>query len=101
MAILVPAPRKECSDQSRSNIEMKYYAKISFLNSGLKRIHAEIWKTSFIDESNYDEKICEKYFFRFGSSKRWSEKNITKLFLKENFPCIFIKDVDLIKKELV
>jgi hypothetical protein len=79
---------------------MRYYAKISFLNSGFRRIHAEIWETSHIDETNYDIRILNKKFFKFSSAKKWSEKSLLKSTLSENFSHVFIKDIDLIKREL-
>ena len=79
---------------------MKYYAKISFLNAGFRRAHAEIWETSFIDESNYDKRIKDKRFFKFSSAKRWSEKEIIKNLINENISYVFIKDEDLIKEKL-
>jgi hypothetical protein len=76
---------------------MKYYAKISGPYHGSIRVYAEIWETEPIGESSIDNKIMSKGFWTQYGAKKWCEKKIMKLVMKNKLQHFFIKDEDVIR----
>jgi hypothetical protein len=79
---------------------MKYYAKITGPNKSNKKIFVEIWETEVVDEITYDKRVKEKSFWTIFFAKNWIEKTIIKLTIKNKMKYFFIKDDDIIRKEL-
>ena len=79
---------------------MQYYIKMTGPHRGSKKIFVEVWKAEDIDGVTYDEKIYQKRFFRISSAKRWSESKIMRLMMKNEMKYFFIKDEDIIRKDL-
>jgi hypothetical protein len=79
---------------------MEYYAKMTGPHKGGKKIFVEIWKTENIDGITYDEKACERSFFTMTFAKNWAQTKMMKLIMKNEMKYFFIKDEDVIRKEL-
>jgi len=79
---------------------VQYYVKMTGPSRGSKKIFVEIWKTECVDEVTYDEKISKKSFFRMSSAKKWAESRIMKLIMKNEMKYFFIKDEDIIRRDL-
>jgi hypothetical protein len=79
---------------------MNHYAKITGPHKSSKKIFVEIWETEVIDGITYDKKIMEKSFWTITFAKNWVEKNLIKLTTKNKTKHFFIKDEDVIRKEL-
>jgi hypothetical protein len=80
---------------------MQYYVKMTGPHRGSKKIFVEIWKTENVDGVTYDEKISQKRFFRMSSAKKWAESKIMRLIMKNEMKYFFIKDEDIIRKDLL
>ena len=75
---------------------MEYYAKLVFIDKGIFRINASIWKTD--PDSRVESVIYSKKFISCYRAKVWSEKKIMKLvFLKEENA--FIREKDIIRRK--
>jgi hypothetical protein len=79
---------------------MNHYAKITGPHKGNKKIFVEIWETEVIDEITYDTKIMEKSFWTISFAKNWVEKTLIKLTTKNQLKHFFIKDEDVIRKDM-
>jgi hypothetical protein len=79
---------------------MEYYAKMTGPHKGGAKIFVEIWKTENIDGVTYDEKIAEKSFFTMTFAKNWAETKIMKTMMRNEMKYFFIKDEDIIRKDL-
>jgi len=80
---------------------MRYYAKITGPHKGGKKIFVEIWETEFVDGVTYDNKIKEKSFWTIFFAKSWIERSMIKLITKNQMKHFFIKDEDIIRKDLI
>ena len=79
---------------------MKYYVKMTGPQRGGRKIFVEIWKTETIDDVTYDEKIKEKSFFTMTFAKNWAHTQVMKMIMKNEMKYFFIKDEDIIRKDL-
>ena len=79
---------------------MKYYAKLVAAQSKRKKILVEIWKTTPLGGSSYDEIQDYKSFWTLGGAQSWTIKKLLRYNLQENIPHFFITDEMLFRKEL-
>jgi hypothetical protein len=79
---------------------MSYYAKLVPPCSKRKKIYVEIWKSTPIGDSEYDELVSHKLFWTFGRAQKWSNKELLRYNMKDKMKYVFIKDEDILRKEL-
>ena len=79
---------------------MKYYARLTGPHHGGHRVYAEIWQVELIEGSSYDKIIQSKKFWSHSSARKWVEKRIMKLIMKDKLQHFFIKDEDIIREEM-
>lgn len=75
---------------------MEYYAKLVFIEKGMFRVSASIWKTD--PDSRVESVIYSKKFFSYHRAKIWSEKKILK-FVFSNTENAFIREKDIIRRK--
>ena len=81
--------------------QMRYYAKMTGTHPSGNKIFVEIWEAEpFDDDSTFDRMIYRKKFWRYSSAKKWAEKQIMKLVMKNKLEYFFIKDEDIIRREI-
>lgn len=80
---------------------MKYYAKMTGPHSGGWKVYVEIWEIEENDGFVIDNMIKCKTFFTHYGAKKWIEKTIMKLVMKNKMHHFFITDVDIVRKDLV
>jgi hypothetical protein len=79
---------------------MKYYAKITGPHPGGSRIYVEIWEVQEEDGFVVDNLLKSKKFFTYRKAKKWIDATIMSLIAKNKMQYFFIKDTDIIRKEL-
>jgi hypothetical protein len=78
---------------------MGYYAKFTGPYPKTKKFLVEIWKTSTVDEINYEEMINSKFCWTFFGAYKWAQKSLMRYTMYEKFQKSFLKDSDIIRKE--
>jgi hypothetical protein len=79
---------------------MKYYAKIVNLPPKKKKIYVEIWKTTPLGDSSYDDLVSYRFFWTFGGAQRWANKELLRYNMMDKPKHIFIRDEDVLRKEI-
>ena len=79
---------------------MNHYAKIIAAQSKRKRFLVEIWSTSPIGESSYDEIKDYKSFWTLNGAQKWIIKQILRYNLQASPSHIFITDDMIFRKEI-
>jgi hypothetical protein len=75
---------------------MEYYAKLVFIDKGIFKVGASIWKTD--PDTRVESVIHYKKFFSCHRAKIWSEKKILKLVFS-NTENTFIREKDIIRRK--
>jgi hypothetical protein len=75
---------------------MEYYAKLVFIDKGIFKVGASIWKTD--PDSRVESVIYSKKFISSYRARVWAEKKIMKLVFSkaEN---TFIREKDIIRRK--
>jgi hypothetical protein len=73
---------------------MEFYAKITFVNKGMYRCCATVWKS----DNGIDSIWKVKKFIRSESAYRWASKNIVKQVFEQS-DSLFIKEQDIIRRK--
>lgn len=74
---------------------MEYYAKLVFIDKGIFKVGASIWKTN--PDSRVESVIYSRKFISYRRAKVWSEKKIIGLVFS-NTENAFIREKDIIRR---
>jgi len=79
---------------------MQYYAKMTGPAPGSNKIYVQVWEVESSDGFVVDKMIRSKTFFTYWGAKKWTEKTIMKLLMKNKLKYFFISDEDVIRKDI-
>jgi hypothetical protein len=78
---------------------MNHYAKFTGPHPKKRRFFVEIWKTTQIDNIEYEEIVDSKFCWTFWGAYKWAQKSIIRYTMYEKFQTLFLKEENIIRKE--